>query len=107
MSVVAARKCVRHPAREAAARCPSCGGDFCRECVIEHTGVLLCAACLARAAARAGAARRAGWRRRFDLAITAACVLLLVVVFYTLGQLLKIIPPDVHEGTVWRSAADS
>ncbi len=39
--------CWNHEAREAACRCPSCGRTYCRECVSEHEGRLLCAACLA------------------------------------------------------------
>jgi hypothetical protein len=107
MSQVAARKCVRHQEREAVARCPSCGEHFCRECVVEHAGVLLCAACLAREAATVAGARRTDWRRLGELALTATCVALLWVVFYGFGQFLKIIPPKVHEGTVWRTDAGS
>ena len=103
MSLVAAKKCVRHPGREAAARCPSCGDHFCRECVVEHAGELLCAACLARAAAVAQAAKPARWRRLGGMALTLASIGLLWVVFYGFGQFLKLIPPQVHEGTVWRS----
>ena len=92
MSVIAARKCGRHPAREAVGRCASCGDHFCRECVGEHAGVLLCAACLARQSrGRVG-----------ELALTASAVLLLWVAFYSFGQFLKIIPTKVHEGTVWK-----
>jgi len=41
-------RCRRHPERPAAARCPECGEPHCRECVVEHEGRILCAACLAR-----------------------------------------------------------
>jgi hypothetical protein len=107
MNTVAARKCVRHPGREAVARCPSCGEHFCRECVVEHRGILLCAACLARAAATAPQSAQTEWRRAGELALTAASVLLLWVAFYTLGQFLKFVPARVHEGTVWRREAGS
>jgi hypothetical protein len=102
MSVVAARKCVRHSAREAIARCPSCGEHFCRECVVEHNGVLLCADCLAAEAASRQTAKRANWSRFGEVMLTVACVALLWVVFYGFGQFLKLIPAKVHEGTVWR-----
>lgn len=42
------QRCVHHPAREAAVRCPLCRNYFCRECVTEHADRLVCAACLAR-----------------------------------------------------------
>jgi len=106
MSVIAARKCVRHSTREAVARCPSCGEHFCRECVVEHAGVLLCARCLAREVARAEAAHRPRRWRAGEALTTAACVVLLWLLFYGFGQLLKIIPPKVHEGTVWRTTSD-
>ena len=102
MSTIAARKCVRHIAREAVACCPSCHEHFCRECVVEHTGVLLCAACLAQVTKNVAPSRSTNWNRVGATALTASCVLLLWVVFYSFGQLLKTIPPQVHEGTVWK-----
>ncbi len=109
MSSFATRKCVRHTEREAVARCPSCGGDFCRECIVEHDGRVLCATCLAKTVATTGAAKpSAAWLRRSgDVAVTAACVLLLWVAFYGFGQFLKALPPQLHEGTVWREALDN
>lgn len=101
MSVIAAKKCGRHPAREAVGRCASCNDHFCRECVGEHAGVLLCAACLVRESAAAAPTRRRDWRRVGEWILTASAVLLLWVAFYSFGQFLKIIPADVHEGTVW------
>ncbi|MDQ5978718.1 MAG: hypothetical protein QG602_1692 [Verrucomicrobiota bacterium] len=102
MSVLAARKCERHPAREAVARCPSCQDHFCRECVVEHAGQLLCADCLARQAAGKKTESRARWRRLGRMSRLVAAVFLLWIVFYGFGQFLKTIPTTVHEGTVWR-----
>ena len=45
------QRCWNHEAREAACRCPACGRSYCRECVSEHEGRLLCAACLTAAVA--------------------------------------------------------
>lgn len=108
MSSFAARKCVRHTEREAAARCPSCGGDFCRECIVEHDGRVLCANCLAKLVTPPGAAQiPAAWKRKSgDAVVTAACVLLLWIAFYGFGQFVKALPPDLHEGTVWRKAVE-
>lgn len=103
MSVIAARKCVRHPVREAVARCPSCNEHFCRECVVEHEGVLLCAVCLAREAAGKIPLKKPAAAQIGKTILTLACVLLLWVVFYGFGQFLKTIPPAVHEGTIWRT----
>ena len=35
-------RCLFHPLREAAARCPHCGGTFCRECVTDEDDKLAC-----------------------------------------------------------------
>ncbi|HEY4249520.1 MAG TPA: hypothetical protein VGM64_22040 [Lacunisphaera sp.] len=102
MSFVAARKCVRHPVREAVARCSSCDEHFCRECVVEHEGVLLCAVCLAREAGPKTLEQKSAGMRFGKAVLTVACVLLLWVVFYGFGQFLKTIPLSVHEGTIWR-----
>jgi hypothetical protein len=43
-------RCLFHPLREAAARCPHCGGTYCRECVTDEEGKLACPPCLRRMA---------------------------------------------------------
>src|SRR6266404_4063391 len=43
-------RCLFHPLREAAARCPHCRGTFCRECVTDEEGKLACPPCLRRMA---------------------------------------------------------
>lgn len=103
-SVIAARKCVRHPVREAVARCPSCSEHFCRECVVEHAGALLCAPCLAREIAVKEVAGRTARPRIGEFVTTLVCIFFLWAVFYAFGHLLKIIPTKVHEGTVWQPA---
>ena len=101
---VQARRCARHPDREAVARCPDCGGAFCRECVSEHAGRVLCASCLARATANAALPNRPrrNLARIRRAAVPFAGFLLLWWAFYGLGALLLKIPPDFHEGTIWR-----
>ena len=97
-------RCARHPEREAAARCASCGLVFCRECVSEHNGRFLCAACLAKivAAENASAARRpraAIFKRALAIAAGAAWLWLCL---YLTGLLIEKIPQSFHEGTIWR-----
>jgi hypothetical protein len=41
-------RCLFHPLREAAARCPHCRGTFCRECVTDEDDKLACPPCLRR-----------------------------------------------------------
>jgi len=106
-SGVRSRRCARHPEREAVARCPACGGAFCRECVVEHGGRLLCASCLAREAALAAAAARPGRARLAALgrgAALAGGVLALWLLFNGLGTTLLKVPPNFHEGSVWKDA---
>ena len=97
-----ARRCARHSTREAAARCPGCGEFFCRECVVEHDGKLLCSACLTRSTA-------AQERRKQRLVVirrgasATAGALMLWLVFYWVGLLILKMPPDFHDGTVWQS----
>jgi hypothetical protein len=100
MGNIRTRRCARHTDREAAARCPSCGGFFCRECVVEHGGRLLCISCLAKetSTARADRGRWAGVRRKAAL---VAATLAAVLVFYGIGSILLNVPPEFHEGTIW------
>lgn len=99
------RRCVRHASREAAARCPACEQYFCRECVVEHEGRLLCSSCLARSAGAAGRGQRR-WARVRRAAALSSGVLVLWCLLYLLGLLLLRIPPDYHDGTVWKGLVD-
>jgi len=46
--MIAQLRCQQHPVREAIARCPNCRQSFCRECITEHEGRMLCLPCLAK-----------------------------------------------------------
>ncbi len=100
---LALQRCWQHAAREAVARCPECGRSFCRECVVEHEGRILCAGCLARSSApEQKSARR--WSLvpvRRGLAALAG-LLVLWFTFYAVGRGLLAIPSEWHEGAVWR-----
>lgn len=94
---------MRHPEREAVARCLSCNGTFCRECVVEHDGQLICSSCLAQKAAsekRTQGEQRG--RRIRNLATMIGAGFVLWFAFYELGSLLLKIPPDLHDGTLWK-----
>lgn len=99
---IRAWRCVRHPDREAAARCPVCGQPFCRECVVEHEGKLLCAACLGKLHAPAAAKPPRDFSRlRTRLALAVAIAALWFVFFYS-GELLGRIPQNFHDATIWQ-----
>ncbi|KAB2666106.1 MAG: rhomboid family protein [Verrucomicrobia bacterium] len=97
MTSLASQRCLLHPSREAAARCPRCRRAYCRECVTEHDGRLLCAACLRDSTkpARAQSLRMA-W-----LAAPVHLVVGLFVawtIFELLGWVLLRTPSAWHEG---------
>ncbi len=85
-------RCHFHKEREAAARCPHCGRDFCRECITDFDGVVYCRPCLA--AFHAQAARDAGWRAWVGAAlILGAAVLVQAAVFLALLRPLANLNP--------------
>jgi hypothetical protein len=91
------QRCSNHALREAAVQCPSCKRFFCRECVTEHAGRMICVSCvnaLTRDTHDKGRAARARW------AITAlAGILIAWLVFYYLGLTLARIPSEFHAQT--------
>jgi hypothetical protein len=95
------RRCVRHDSREAAARCPGCRREFCRECVVDHAGRLLCSGCITKLVHPTGVAPRRWAVVRRGLA-TGAGVMVAWVAFFWVGTLLLKIPAAVHEGTIWK-----
>jgi hypothetical protein len=99
MSTLSAKRCFNHADREAVALCPECRRFFCRECVTEHGGRVLCAACLAE---RTQSDSRA--RRRMALVrpmAAAASFVLLWICFVLLGRALLELPDEFHEGAYW------
>ncbi len=102
MKPLAAQKCFNHASREAVAQCPTCHQCFCRECVSDHEGRMICARCLAALAAPAKIAPK---HQAGVLGFLAALggILLIWAVFYLFGSALVAIPTSFHEGTVWKS----
>lgn len=101
MAELVQQRCFNHGFREAVARCPGCRRYFCRECVTEHGGRVMCAACLRQAQRPSSLARRslAGvvWIVQGLLG-----VLLSWFFFYLVGDILLSVPSAWHEGSVWR-----
>lgn len=97
---LARQRCFNHADREAAARCPACGRFFCRECVTDHEGKVLCAQCL-RTTEGEPRERRTG--RTLSRALQASIsFLVLWFVFYTMGRALLTVPTQFHEDTMWQ-----
>lgn len=93
-------RCFNHLQREAAAFCLECRRAFCRECVTEHDGRVMCAACLRKlAVVRSPVATRF---RVLLLPVAALAGFMVAwVTFFSLGRLLLRMPDSFHEGTFW------
>ncbi len=92
--VLAAARCDLHSEREAAVRCPECRRDYCRECVAEHGGRLLCTPCLARLANGGATPVRRLARVAGGMTVVAALAAAWLS-FYLLGRLLLALPHGV------------
>ena len=92
MPVLTQQRCFEHGEREAVARCLTCSRYFCRECVTEHDGRVMCMSCL-RKATPATAKKQ----REFAGLFAVAGLIMAWFFFYGLGEMLVLIPADVHE----------
>lgn len=96
MHDLAHKRCRNHAQREAAGRCPECERFFCRECLTEHQGRVLCASCLAGGDADST-------RSRVPLAALARTVQLVValmvlwIFFTSFGRAILLVPDTFHE----------
>lgn len=97
------QRCFNHPMREAVAQCPYCHRFFCRECITEHEGRIICAQCLERLVASEQQSRSL-----IALPLQAiqfvAGILILWLFAYGLGRALTAIPAAFHDGTLLRSS---
>jgi hypothetical protein len=102
---LARARCLNHHEREAVARCPQCRQFFCRECVLEHDGRLICAGCLRKMTEPAAARRRvplAGLLRTLWRAAQLVLgVFIAWMVFNQVGRILISIPPALHDPSLF------
>jgi len=94
------QRCFHHATREAAARCPHCLRYFCRECVTEHEGRVICAQCLRKIVEAERARRRRAMGVLGVLAATAG-VLIGWAFFALIASRLLSLPSSFHEGSMW------
>lgn len=94
MSELARARCLFHAEREAAVRCPGCRRSFCRECVTEHDGRLLCRGCLATSALSLPSAAT---RRRWAWLATLVSALGLWLGLFLLGEGIRRLPDPRHD----------
>ena len=57
-TLLSRQRCFHHPAREAVCLCTGCSQSYCRECVVEHDGRLICATCLQKETSKASVSSR-------------------------------------------------
>jgi hypothetical protein len=90
MVTLARQRCFSHEAREAVCKCPGCARFFCRECVTDFDGRLLCAFCIRDLiAARKQSRGRSRWIAAVgSIAAAISALVLSWSFFYFAGQLL-------------------
>ena len=97
MPAILASRCLLHPHRESVARCPECHQAYCRECITEHDGRVMCASCLRQLTRglERKPLRLGGLWRPFQVTFGIVVAWLL---FFLLGHFLLQIPSEWHEG---------
>ena len=95
MSVLVQQRCMIHADREAAVRCPACQRFYCRECVVEHDGRMMCAHCIAQVQA---APRRRGSSVTVWGILCVTGFLATWLIFYYFGMGLARVPSSFFGG---------
>lgn len=95
------QRCFNHGEREAAACCLECKRYYCRECVTEHEGRVLCSSCLVQLtdSEKDRVSRLIPVFRFVQFAIGFVALWLF---FYIIGQGLLTLPASFHEGAIWQ-----
>ena len=105
MHQIAEKKCLLHPEREAAAVCLECGEFFCRECITEHEGRVMCSRCLSEI--ESGEKRKKARFKKLRKGLQLAAGLIIIwAVFFHLGKAVVETPASFHEGTIWETLGD-
>ena len=95
MSRLIDQRCWHHVSREAVARCPACHRYYCRECVTEHRGRMICAECAAAENRPDNGAERS--RAVLWTGFAMGGMLLAWLIFYYLGMFLARVPSDFFD----------
>ena len=91
-------RCFQHVSREAVARCPECQRFYCRECVTEHHGRMICRSCLEDLLAENKIERKGFLHGVVGWLLAGIGLMLAAYVFYLLGRILLRIPSSFHSG---------
>lgn len=90
-------KCSLHPHREAAAQCPQCRRFYCRECVVEHDGRMLCNSCIDEDSHDTATKKRSILKPLIGICGSCISIALIWTALYWFGVLLKSIPEEFHD----------
>lgn len=89
-----ARRCVLHAQREAAARCPGCKRFYCRECITEHDGKVLCSGCLTENTRERSEKKQGSGHFKMTAGLIGTFLVLLLI-FFSMGVLIQILPEKI------------
>ena len=81
--------CWNHETREAVCRCLGCGRSYCRECVTEHEGRLVCANCIGKAAAQTGG--KGAWRKAAPAAMIVGGFAMGWLTYWAFGEAVMLL----------------
>ncbi len=93
--------CFHHASREPVARCPECGRYFCRECVSDHDGRLLCSDCLLALTKQQEEQQQTLIKKLLPPLQLVFGLLGAWLAFYLLATGLLSIPATIHDGAIW------
>ena len=97
-SPLAQSRCFQHVSREAVARCPQCERFYCRECVTEHEGRMICRTCLDALLQEQETSSAGLFKSLRGWLLAGAGYVFAVYVFYQIGRALLRIPSEFHSG---------
>ncbi len=96
---IAAQRCFTHNERGASGRCPACTRFYCRECLTEHEGRVLCTRCL-QALSKPEAVKSLSFLRGITRGVVGLSgVALAGAFFYLAGLLMARLPASFHDGS--------
>jgi hypothetical protein len=98
-----ALKCEVHAMREAAARCTVCSHHYCRECIQEHEGRMVCGNCLSLKSSLEPK-HFAGFKEMLvRLVMALASAALLWGAFWCIFTIGSLLPAEVYKSPVERA----
>ena len=95
------RRCFNHADREASARCPVCQNDFCRECITEHKGKMLCVNCLKESTQKKQNKKKI-FAPVFYILLLAITVIIIFLCFVNMGRGIAFREINKHENASFK-----